>query len=215
MSYAAGYDHREFLPPFLPVYRNEDGTMHEVLRAMFGSVYVAHLPWAVWHEPPPRRWKPEAALRDAAGTCVSYILDGVIRLLTAGNVKGTAALGSRLKATGALARKEFEPFVREIVCDIHASRIRRLEELLERYGGNPPYWERDVRSAIQLMNQRLTDHEFIRLAEAPHRWSESVELLRTVARLYGALLEKWETILQTSRMIQADGHGLARRLGPS
>jgi len=55
MSFALGLDHRELLPPFAPLGRNEDGIFGLLLKRAFRDGYTAFLPWTVAHRPPARR----------------------------------------------------------------------------------------------------------------------------------------------------------------
>ena len=59
MTFCAAFDGN--MLPFAPMGRNEDG-LYAALRSMIEpDTVIAHLPWAVWHEPvPAREFAPDA-----------------------------------------------------------------------------------------------------------------------------------------------------------
>ncbi len=54
-STAMGLDARAMLPPFLPLFRNQDAVFGLSILLTNGKSYFGHLPWAVRHEPGERR----------------------------------------------------------------------------------------------------------------------------------------------------------------
>ncbi|HEV7559485.1 MAG TPA: hypothetical protein VGO00_28610, partial [Kofleriaceae bacterium] len=55
MSTSLAIDHRELLPPFMPMLRDEDGVFGAMLAACCERAYVAHLPRAILHAATPGR----------------------------------------------------------------------------------------------------------------------------------------------------------------
>jgi hypothetical protein len=55
MAMAIGLDHRGFLPPFPASGRGEDERFAQLLRCCCDGALIAHLPWAVFHDPPESR----------------------------------------------------------------------------------------------------------------------------------------------------------------
>ena len=52
MALNLGLDHRQLLPPFMPVQRNQDGVFGTLVTTCCAGTYFGFLPWLIVHDPP-------------------------------------------------------------------------------------------------------------------------------------------------------------------
>jgi hypothetical protein len=145
------------------------------------------------------------------------VLIGLLQVCAAGVdvrdlVSRAQTVGERLASLGSQARDRFEPLAREVVLGQLGSQLRRQEMLLERHSGRPAFWERDVRSSMESVRSSIADSPFVAIGDLPKAWSvpASIDLLREVARLYGGLLQSWDTMVHTGDVLRSEGLDLAR-----
>jgi hypothetical protein len=132
MSTVIGLDNRQLLPPFFPVYRNEDGVFGECLARCFPDCYVGHLPWTLVHNPPERK----AYAADAASSV--RISDIVLACLGAWGgaptgvspARALALSGQYLIELGGLPPREFDEAVRLLLYRRASNALAQMEKQL-------------------------------------------------------------------------------------
>src|SRR5262249_19251163 len=137
MATALGLDNRSLLPPFMPVYRNEDGLFGLTLRACFDGVYFGYLPSTILHAPmEARSYSTDEVLKsatkfrfcDLAATCIR---SADFRLGMSGEKERLLALGKHLMELGNLALSDFEELARFQTWRFMSNYIMKLENLLK------------------------------------------------------------------------------------
>jgi hypothetical protein len=212
MAYAFGLDNRTLLPPFFPVYRNEDGLFASTLKVCFEGTYVAHLPWAVMHVPELRKYS-EADLWEKPFMHTMY--DVVLVCLQSFNYPpGMMSAAERLRALGQhfinlgkSGLNAFEEFVRIYLWQMASTNISSLEEELMNRKDAPEFWSRDFAKHIERLRQSLTEEVYKPPQDLLER-SGIDEARRLTQRLifkFGELLYWWPEIIATAKTLRANG----------
>ena len=202
-----GLDNRLPLPPFFPVSRNSDGIFGQTLRSCFPHWYIAHLPWAVRHEPARgRHFVPEDLLN------LSIRVPEIINLLlvTCERMMSQAAPMDRLDAMGrffqdvaALPDGDFMEFLRTHYL-IHASAyLEYFEAQLVVYGREPSFWANDVEAHLEAVRALPSDHQFCIPKDLREGRTdvEAIALTRQLVDQFGVLMESWPEILDAARSV--------------
>jgi hypothetical protein len=212
MAMNLGLDHRDLLPPFLPVQRNQDGVFGAVLRACGGG-FLGLLPWVLPHCPPePRRADPETVWQRAARPHTGHLVQLLVGAFSASpGVRSFAdrlrALGIALEELGSAPLGEFEEHVRLHVWNALSRPAGQLEAHLKHFGGQPGYWADDVRRALAGLREGLAGPEYARpwdLADA-FGAERARELLPRLIRRYGRLLRAWPALVEAARRLRDRG----------
>ena len=207
-----GLDHRETLPPFLPVQRNQDGVFATLLKTCGNGDYLGFLPWVVAHEPPrPRALSSDGLVAAAAGVRCDQIVQLLIRT-SAPRVVGTLdgnleIVGEALERFGAFAEREFARTVDLVVRAQLRGLAGRLSSLLSEHGGKPVWWASDVRLLLRILEQRQAAPD-ISVPEDLRRVFGPVEALPALQRLvgrFGKLLRSWPVMVEAARDLRASG----------
>jgi hypothetical protein len=131
MALNLGLDHRDLLPPFLPVQRNQDGVFAVLLRACFDNVYFGFLPWMVLHRAPASRQQAEAFLQNGARVTSGQLFEGLIGSYSAGPNRANArqclrALGRSLEDWGTAPAADFEELLRIVLWNQTSAKAQQL-----------------------------------------------------------------------------------------
>jgi hypothetical protein len=203
-----GLDHRELLPPFFPVLRNEDGVFGAVLSAAFEGAGTGFLPRALLHAPGGPRTFPPATARSVG---LSQVVIGGIADWTGqrgGDRERLVALGRHLEDLGDLPRPEFEERVRLTLWRQTSSLAGALEGLLQSSDAAPAAWVEDVERALEQLACTVVSEDFAHPVDlAAGRGPEEVQRLtaRLVGR-FGRLLQAWPALVDAARELRARGN---------
>lgn len=216
MTYSAGFDHRELLPPFVPVLRNEDGAFVASLRRTCEADAVGHLPWLVRHDPPEPRAFAEDAIWSRAGTVgfSNFLLAAIAaarvpaRLDAAGRLR---ALGLQLQELAAAPPDEFRRTTRQWVWEQAARWMGLLEERLREHPEGPAYWAEDAQRALADLRARLPAPEFPVPADLlPGRTpDEALDAGRRLLARTGRLFAHWPSIREAAADLRRAERGAA------
>jgi hypothetical protein len=215
-STAAAYDHRQLLPPFMPVLRGQDFLFAAIARVAFPEAWFGLLPHAVGHRRPS---SPGPALHAnmVRPATFSFISPLVLALQGAEATTSDPAaalrhLGRGLEFMASEPPAAFAERLREARYAGCMAEIRRLDDLLARYRRTPLYWAREVDRCLRWWWQALRSGSCMASTElAPTAGGESAALARVqrLALLFGRLLASWPDVIEATRRVSARG----RRLG--
>jgi hypothetical protein len=220
MSTSVAFDHRQLLPPFLPVLRDEDGMFCETLLCCFEDAHVAHLPRAILHAAQPgRRYEPDrvrvASVRRLADLVTQYTRGIAAGMTLAGPVDRMRMLGRSIEDLGSAAPGDYLAVIRSLYVYDAALRARRLEGILRSAVGAPPAWIHDVGAHLEAQRQALPTEAYyvpwdLREGRTPE---EALTLSQLILRRYGRLLGSWSQVVEGARSLrEEDGIGVARRI---
>jgi hypothetical protein len=212
MAYALGFDNRTLLPPFFPVYRNEDGLFASTLTLCFERGYVGYLPWAVMHLPQLRNYS-QADIWEKPST--HRVCDVVLACLQSfnfpfgmiGGEDRLRALGKHLMHLGNSSSMAFDEFVRIGLWHMKSISITLLEEELINRKGAPDFWSADVVKHIDVLRRSLV-HEVYKppqdLLEG-RSVDEARHLTKRLILKFGQLLYRWPEIVASAKRLRAQG----------
>jgi hypothetical protein len=219
MTTVTAYDHRDLLPPFLPLGRGQDTLFGALLDAIAPSSYVAYLPYTVVHRPELPR------LRELQARHLRVHLFHAV-LFCVGSLAGTVMPRDRAAALRAVGRHlhdfgskmtalEFEHFIRHRAHERSMEDLANCAELLRHFGCRPTYWARDLRAYMSLRQEAMASEDFaVPWDLACPGWSRTEILAPTqeIIRCYGELLVAWPEMIEVTKQLQADGIRLAREV---
>ena len=214
-----GLDNRQLLPPFSPVARGQDILFGQLLSQCFYNAYYCRLPWALLHEPMERRsFSNEQIVETRPG------IGGVNRLiaLLAGSlslgdwkadpVSRLRYLGRYLEELGRMPAAEFEELGRLLHWRSVSLEIAQLERAIEKAGRSRQFFAEVVRERATNKSARLAEtQEWL-----PHdlkegrNSSETLKLAQELVWRFGQLLRWWPDIVESARMLRAQGYALAK-----
>jgi hypothetical protein len=219
MAYALGFDNRTLLPPFFPVYRNEDGLFASTLTLCFERGYVGYLPWAVMHLPQLRNysqadiWEKPSAHRvcDVVLACLQSFNFPFGMIGGEGRLR---ALGKHLMHLGNSSSMAFDEFVRIGLWHMKSISITLLEEELINRKGAPDFWSADVVKHIDVLRRSLV-HEVYKPPQDLLEGRSVYEARHLTKRLifkFGELLYWWPEIVASAKRLRAQGTRLGATL---
>jgi hypothetical protein len=220
-SMAAAYDNRTLLPPFAPVPRGSDGLFGEILSYIRGDGYVAYLPWAVEHDPCPRRANDPALVwsggeRFHLDNLLSLAMRTFMRSPGARREGGRSELASFLMELGGLPAGEFAARLRDPFLELVATTVDELERLLNVRARRPRCWAVDAVRFLNAIHRLVQSDQPLAPLELRSTRSPLEALARgqEVVAMYGQLLARWPEIVAGTQDLHAQGHRLAARMAP-
>lgn len=213
MTVTIGLDGREVLPPFPPVYRNEDGLFGGVLAACRPSDVLGHLPFTVAHEPLAAREAPFDEIFDQPGRLgVNDVIAGLVAasrgevdLRSAG--AAVATLGYSLSAWARVPARDLFERIWWMLAESLARRLARIDALLRESRRLPPFWAHDLERLADAIRERVEDPG----RAVPLEWTgrgaldAGRELARRRIAEYGELLMRWPAMWEAARRLRERG----------
>jgi hypothetical protein len=217
-----GLDNQSLLPPFIPVYWNEDGVFALTITHVFDQVYFGHLPYAVPHDPPSstlqwRDWHPGASDEQSSYDIrVCDVIMGFTRMWspTFKRKEDDARLTSLARhflELGSLRPADFEEAMRAALWTSAGEHIRNVEHLLSLHKGEPRFWAEHVMHHIESYIEILAARGPIELVDlGKHYPSDHILLvLQRYVKSYGELLYWWPAIVAEATALRNDGFPIA------
>lgn len=204
-----GIDNRELLPPFFPVYRNEDGVFACGMALLRPDAQFGHLPFVLQHAPPAGRSAipfipPRARVSEVLMCC----------LRTAPEPGAGLSSESRMRAVGehfvGLARTpepEFLALIGEACKSRARSLVSLLESLLRRFGRQPAWWAREVERNCERMRSYVNSDDEGMPEEIVRGWraAERPGAMRRLLGSFGSLLLWWPELFGAARALRQAG----------
>jgi amino acid adenylation domain-containing protein len=207
----AGLDHRDLLPPFLPIGRGQDNLFGTTLTRMAPSLCVAHLPWGLLHAPADtRRFRAGEVTRSGSGldlaTLVRLCLESIDTGFPRTRAAGLARLGSHLQDIAAFAPRDFDGFVQARWRDEVSRLIAHLDGSLAAHRGRAPAWEADGQTFIRQLRRSLTQPESGTPLDLLYGRSveEARPLAQHIVRRFGDLLIAWPALVAARCTLDGD-----------
>lgn len=219
MALAIGLDNRCLLPPFFPIYRNEDGVWSKTLADCFPDRVMCYLPWAVVHRR--RRDQSVSAKCDVETICRLRMCDIVCAAMasfageyTSNSADNLQRLGKHFIDLGSCALREFERYITVQVWIQRKEYVRRLQTLLSCYDGQPQFWAADVESEIVGTNQSCVDGGYIIPRElfCNTAVEEQRQKMQRLILRFGDLLYYWPNLIDGGQTLRRRGRTLALRV---
>lgn len=210
LSQVTGLDNRELLPPYFPVFRNEDFLFGEMLRLMHPEALMLDLPWAVPHLPlEERRWSTEKLDQpDNPGVC-GFIAG---QLATGPDDPGqdtpadrVREAGHRLLGLAAGSDDQLAARIRHQILATRAERARFWDQHRKEHLELPAYYQRDLQRMMQRNLESLLEPQPSGLSDSRAAFGAEAELprLRELFQGFGQALLCWPQIIQAAKAIES------------
>lgn len=215
-STAAAYDHRQLLPPFMPVLRGQDFVFAATARAAFPQAWFGLLPYAIGHRRPS---SPGPALDAVMVRAPAYLF--VVPLVVALQAHGAPAsdpaaalrrIGRGLESVASEPPAAFADRMRQLRYAQCIEEIRGMDALLLRYRRMPRYWARELDRCLRWQWQALRSGACMVPRDLEPTEAEQAAPLARVQRLilrFGQLLAAWPDIIEATRRLAERGRRLA------
>ncbi|MGO9093739.1 MAG: hypothetical protein ACLQGV_00810 [Bryobacteraceae bacterium] len=213
-----GLDARTVLPPFVPMFRNEDTLFGMLARRSMPGCLFAHIPFAARHAPEPARTheNDDAIWRTPGCTTFCGILAAAIECgpvipRGAGAADGLASVGRHLKLLGGLSDLDFQGAVRPTLLGMAAQYVDLIDESLNTHAGEPEYWARDTINHRGEIISALQDRHYMAPQElrSGRQPAEALECARGLVAKFGALVEHWPALFECSAELRRKGMRLS------
>lgn len=209
----AGYDAREYAPPFLPVGRNQDGLYALLARVLLPGSLTAYPAFGLYHDPiEPRAYDP-ATLTSFAPNRADIFMAFAARLCPPSSMtdpcERTIALGSRFRETSGLSASDLVDLAHGGLANAALAHAERLEELLDRYGREPASWARDVDAHLENVYGFLRESATV---FGPNGSARSISAVRSDLDRFGRFLSVWPELFERAKEMNREGRGIAQSL---
>ena len=208
-----GLDLASWLPPFVPVGRNEEGPFVLALRLLTPDCYVGHVPYVVVHDPPGVRSETfERAIASVGAMMSSHLL---MHCMGAAPREGhqtdpgarTARVGRFLISLSADA-DAFQRLVHKEAMGAQQVRLARLEDALASRTSEPSAWAQDIKKLLRAGEAAMSEPEYTLASDLEGDPLERRESLRERVRAYGRLLTQWPALRAAAWELERKGQGL-------
>lgn len=212
LGFASGLDNRELLPPFVPIFRNEDGVFGTMIARCFANAFFGHLPYALAHLPVGERTYSVGHVEKATRVRFCELLLECVHpnsapMATSKPSVNLREMGRAMSSLASLNIEEFEQFMRMRYWLYAGREITRMEALLTKENCNPDFWAADVRNYICALKQTLKEEilplpcDLPRAANVIDGW----RLFQCYIRKIGSLLQCWPDIVAAASLLSEKG----------
>jgi hypothetical protein len=210
MATAFAADNRWLLPPFPPLFRNEDGVVAAVLQRCWPRTLLGHPACALAHWPVEAR--EHAAERHIEVASETRVSDLLIALVAAHRPPAEPAdAAERLRAMGRFLREaasdadRFRDATGVALRSMARARLAHLEHTLQRAADAPAFWRRDVELHADRLRRASSSDSCHVPVDVPGARSaaDARELVRRYVRRVGELFCCWPEVWATAQRLGA------------
>lgn len=206
MSYAV--DNTRLQPPYFPMGRNADGASALLYLLSDTHSWIAHLPWAVFHESDVGRdpyfvEHTQQFSRVRLCDVLMYTLWSAAVPAAPKRDQALVAMGEQLVALAELPASAFTAFLRGEFTRRQLATVKLLEEKIATFGRRFPLWEQDARILLSNIKKSITEVDSIVPVdvEVEVGRSSALEFTQNSIRCYGRLLCSWQELVAESRVM--------------
>ncbi len=213
MSTFFGLDHRELLPPFFPIHRNEDALFGRMLSACCSQASFAQLPWALVHAPMETR-NTTTTLRTTSLVYMEEIIFQILKRSSSAFLPGQDTISKisifseNLNSVSQYPDHELNDILLRTGRRRTVESIQTLEAALEEKA--PSFFKRFVQEQL-MANRNLLQSKSYRVYQEPvEKMTEGLALdhLKRQLFLYARLLKYWPQMCQIAKGLRSQGEGL-------
>ena len=211
-----GLDHREVLPPFLPVLHAEDSIFGAATWLCCTHSVSGHLPFATHHDSGPDKKNHHPGDLNADRRATVFETATILRHILfrsappehADNGERIRMLGRNLSAFAAQPARDFREALRLVVQQVESAKLCYLEERLRVEPDAPEFWRRDLDDFIAHTREAMTHEDFDIPFDLKGLRSdeENRRLIQQLLANYGALLEDWPDMVAAARELRESGY---------
>lgn len=210
MGMHMGLNSEQFLPPFTPLLRNEDGIFGQLLNLCFKQACQGYIPYAIRHDPPGRPSHVDTSQALSVGPLrTNDILLAILLSLNGHNLGLGLKPSENLPLVGSylynLSQISISKFEARLACDclqLIRIRISYLEQYLNKRIDAPTYWQNDIRKVISNFQELIQPEIFYTPCDLSGNTSERLALLQELIGKFGQVLIHWPAIWETAKKLR-------------
>jgi hypothetical protein len=209
LSQLTGIDNRALLPPYFPLFRNEDFLFGFMTQLLHPDALMLDLPWAIAHLPdPPRRWDADAVDSPAYSGILSFTAEALYGLRTSWPSRSPedrlAAAAALLRDFAAMPESGLRQWFTRHALQTRISRINRWHALLEQQPEAPEYWRQDLLRGIQRNQDSLLDASGYLLKDIPEEIGNerAAGYIASLWQHFAGALEAWPEIRAAAQRLE-------------
>lgn len=220
MSTFLGYDNRILLPPFLPVYRNEDGLFGAMVEACVPGGFCGYLPFVLAHAPGATRSYSRLRWLTIRVADIFLALIGHCVSNTFGTTEARLrCLGQFLLSISSTPDREFMAFIRIRLTEMAVASLNRHVNLVSEWD-NPPEFasvemQRQIRCLHELVTMLARELVVVDLIEAGYSLADQPFVLKALVRSFGEVLSWWPDILEKMQSLRVRGYEVGPGFPPN
>lgn len=200
-----GLDNRELLPPFPPIGRDEDTAFGILLNRCFPDTYAVSLPWVLLHAPPEARSYEEPGFDLPFDSWLPRCI-ALFHLEQPGMpADHLSKLGQFLETIGSLPISAFEEMAHQVIWETEKESLSLLEQRLHQDEGPCVSWKRDAEAYYARARESMA-------LPIKQRLQGGAEIAQRSIIQFARILQWWPTMVETARVLRADGYRLAQPL---
>lgn len=207
-----GLDNREFLPPFMPHWRNQDGVFSSTLAVCEPQALFANARCGIWHNATRssqyRANVFECATRTRISELVMLLLSSCpASLSSALGMTRTELLARHLMGLNRIDMREFAITLKRALIDKRCRQLAEHEALVTKQFDYPDYWLADFKRYRATTMRALVGETFPAIDELDPQM-RSVDMLMYVQQYvsrFGELLLWWPQLMNISKRLRARG----------
>lgn len=211
ISQMTGLDNTALLPPYFPLFRNEDFLFGDNLQFLHPRGLMVDFPWAMPHLPmEERKWDKNSIDRPTKYGMLDFTADYLASRHSTHQPTNPSLhlqlLSGHFKELGALNENSLSQLIKDETTALQSSRIQRLDGVLSEAGEAPDYWLKDVHKIIAANQSGLTeaqDEIFPFCLKEIHK-DERLQHAQQLWRQFAESLAGWEDIRHAAQSISAE-----------
>jgi len=207
LSQMTGLDNQSLLPPYFPLFRNEDLLFGEALQFIHPDALLMEFPWAVAHLPlDGRKWNKmqmnKAAPHDFSALTSYHLTSNETAFHSDDPVSRIHTLGQQLLDLSTTNDTGLLNLIEEHTLRMRSAKIQYFSRMLEEAEGTPDYWQNDVKKIIAANQSRLlepTDAMLDSLSDSDA--GNKLDLARNYWRNFGLAMKAWPELRAAAEKI--------------
>lgn len=205
-----GLDTCRFLPPFMPVQRNEDGIFGQLLHLCFKKISRGYMPYAVFHDPPNQSANIDLSYLLSVGPLrTNDILGAILGVqsqwpFSSDPSHNLSIIGQYLFDLSQLPIHHFKAKLRSICCDFIRMRVTYVQEGINSKIDAPQYWQKDAKQVLANFETLLLREDLCVPCDLPGSISERLTLFQELLGKFGQVLIHWPVIWEVATEINLE-----------
>ncbi len=209
MSPMTGIDASHLVPPFFPLFRNEDLLFGEMLHFLHPQGLFLDSPWAVPHLPAiQRQWEKDLALEPQSYGLLDFSSDALALdpppLLPDSPGERLHACGSFFSSLGKLSDKSLTEQIARLTLGLRTTQNCRINQVLRTSADAPNFWKNDLQNIVQAGRQSLATPLPTGFRAIPGKEDEQRTLARTLWVSFAQGIQAWEACMEAMQKIQTE-----------
>ncbi len=205
MTPITGVDNRAFLPPYFPLYRNEDLLFGKMLDFIYPGSLTLDLPHAVPHLPLDTQQRMEKATRittnlGVLGLTASHLTKFKNQIQSEQPTVRLNTLANLLLDIASAPKETISNIIKKMTYQANSEQLFNLTQALEESTDAPDFWKADIKKRIAIYQTILTTEAELTLAGIPKSicGDDLPDYLANLWRQFGHAVQAWPQIREAA-----------------